>query len=63
MLDLLANLLNKISNEISQPLNEIGEIAQQIKETSADQQLLHNITKLKMAAQRLMQSVRSVKLV
>ena len=54
---LLANLLNKISNEISQPLNEIGEIAQQIKHTGADPQLLNNITKLEMAAQRLLQSI------
>ena len=57
---LLANLLNKISNEISQPLNEIGEIAQQIKHTGADPQLLNNITKLEMAAQRLLQSIRSI---
>ena len=57
---LLANLLNKISNEISQPLNEIGEIAQQIKHTGADPQLLNNITKLEMAAQRLIQSIRSI---
>ena len=57
---LLANLLNKINNEISQPLNEIGEIAQQIKHTSADLQLLNNITKLEMAAQRLLQSIRSI---
>ena len=57
---LLANLLNKINNEISQPLNEIGEIAQQIKHTSADLQLLNNITKLEIAAQRLLQSIRSI---
>ena len=57
---LLANLYNKISNEISQPLNEIGEIAQQIKLTGADAQLLDNITKLEMAAQRLLQSIRPV---
>ena len=57
---LLANLLNTISNEISQPLNEIGEIAQQIKHTGADAQLLDNITKLEMAAQRLLQSIRSI---
>ena len=57
---LLANLLNKISNEISQPLNEIGEIAQQIKHTGADPQLLNNITKLEMAAQRLLQSIRPI---
>ena len=54
---LLANLLNKISNEISQPLNEIGEITQQIKHSGADTQLLNNITKLEMAAQRLLQSI------
>ena len=57
---LLANLLNTISNEISQPLNEIGEIAQQIKHTGADPQLLNNITKLEMAAQRLLQSIRPI---
>ena len=57
---LLANLLNTISNEISQPLNEIGEIAQQIKHTGADSQLLSNITKLEMAAQRLLQSIRPI---
>ena len=55
---LLANLLNKISNEISQPLNEIGEIAQQIKHTGSNPHLLDNITKLEMAAQRLLQSIR-----
>ena len=58
--NVLAKLLNTISNEISQPLNEIGEIAQQIKHTGADAQLLDNITKLEMAAQRLLQSIRSI---
>ena len=57
---LLANLLNTISDEITQPLNEIGEIAQQIKRTGAHPQLLDNITKLEMAAQRLLQSIRSI---
>ena len=58
----LANLLIKINDEISKPLNEISEIAQQIKQTGVDQQLLQNITKLEMAAQRLLQSVKSAKL-
>ena len=56
---LLANLLNKISNEISQPVNEIAEIAQLIKHAGSNPQLLDNITKLEMAAQRLLQSIRS----
>ena len=55
---LLANLLNTISDEITQPLNEIGEIAQQIKHTRSNPQLLDKITKLEMAAQRLLQSIR-----
>ena len=57
---LLADLITKISNEILQPLNEICEMAQQIKQTGADKQLFPNITKLEMAAQRLLQSVSSI---
>ena len=56
---LLADLNIKISNEILQPLNELSEIAKQIKQSGTDQQLLQNITKLKMAAQRLLGGVRS----